>query len=150
MGLHKILRLLFWYKAALCSAALNDFQWSNDSFSYRSCCCCCGVCRVCVLCGVVCVELLVELLIAICLPAGQHQRKIEIASDRERERVRCIWPNKITSFLAILFLWHNPPFSHRRLLSRRQLTLLQFLLKLITPFAFAFAFSQPHANTAYA
>lgn len=53
-------------------------------------------------CGVVCVELLVELLIAICLPAGQHQRVHFMPSPRPS--LVTAWTNKITSFLAILFL----------------------------------------------
>lgn len=53
-------------------------------------------------CGVVCVELLAELLIAICLPAGQHQRVHFMPSPRPS--LVTAWPNKITSFLAILFL----------------------------------------------
>lgn len=104
-------------------------------------------------CGVVCVELLVELLIAICLPAGQHQGECILCHVYPPPSLPLVpaWPNKITSFLAIRFLVCL--FSTTPSLPQAA-DFAAVLLKLITLQAVATTpskcYSQHRANTAYA
>lgn len=76
-------------------------------------------------CGVVCVELLVAQLIAICLPAGQHQSALHSC--------RLLWPKQNHKFscntLFMVLYWHSlPPFKPQAA------DFAAVLLKLITPF----------------